>query len=209
MNQMNQQYPDQPGQQQQQQPTPAGMYAPPPPKKRSAGAKVGIGCGGAFGALVLIGIIAAVMGGSDAEPQADKPGKTATAPAKRQAQGDAKPAEAEPKETSKGKPKEKPKEKPEAAPTSPADQFKAFVAKNGSANEKAAIGHVTKVQGADEQNDILDSVDIYTDFTGGMLGPHQSEGKLIASVFADWKHSKNGLVTIYDAKGEILSNGNF
>ncbi|MFD3419992.1 hypothetical protein [Streptomyces decoyicus] len=198
MNQMNQQYPDQPGQ---QPPTPAGMYAPPPPKKKSTGAKVGIGCGGAFGALVLIGIIAAVAGGSDAEPQADKPGKAATAPVKGQARGNAKPAEAEPRE--------KPKEKPEAAHKSPADQFKAFVAKNGSANEKAAIGHVTKVQGADEQNDILDSVDIHTDFTGGMLGPHQSEGKLIASVFADWKHSKNGLVTIYDAKGEILSNGNF
>lgn len=193
MNQMNQQYPDQPGQ---QPPTPAGMYAP-PPKKKSTGAKVGIGCGGAFGALVLIGIIAAAMGGSDTEPQAGKPGKAATAPAKGQAQGDAKQAEAEPKE------------KPEVADKSPADQFKAFVAKNGSANEKAAIGHVTKVQGADEQNDILDSVDIYTDFTGGMLGPHQSEGKLIASVFADWKQSKNGLVTIYDAKGEILSNGNF
>ncbi|MEJ8646817.1 hypothetical protein WKI65_01715 [Streptomyces sp. MS1.AVA.3] len=198
MNQMNQQHPGLPGQ---QPPTPAGMYAPPPPKKKSAGAKVGTGCGGAFGALVLIGIIAAAMGGSDAEPQAGKPGKAATAPAKGQAQGDAEPAEAEPKE--------KPKEKPKAAHKSPADQFKAFVAQNGSANEKAAIGHVTKVQGADEQNDILDSVDIYTDFTGGMLGPHQSEGKLIASVFADWKQSKNGLVTIYDAKGEILSNGNF
>ncbi|BDH11513.1 hypothetical protein [Streptomyces hygroscopicus] len=194
---MNQQYPDQPGQ---QPPMPAGMYAPPPPKKKSAAAKVGIGCGGAFGALVLIGIIAAAVGGSDAEPQADKPGKpgkAATAPAKGKAQGAAEPAEAEPK----GKPK--------AAHTSPADQFKAFVAKSGSANEKAAIGHVTKVQGAEEQNDILDSVDIYTDFTGGMVGPHQSEGKLIASVFADWKQSKNGLVTIYDAKGEILSNGNF
>ena len=194
MNQMNQQYPDQPGQ---QPPMPAGMYAPPPPKKKSAAAKAGIGCGGAFGALVLIGIIAAAMGGGDAEPQAGKPGKAATAPAKGKAHGDAEPAEAEPKE------------KPKAAHASPVDQFKAFVAKNGSANEKAAIGHVTKVQGAEEQNDILDSVDIYTDFTGGMVGPHQSEGKLIASVFADWKQSKNGLVTIYDAKGEILSNGNF
>ncbi|WP_327707524.1 hypothetical protein [Streptomyces decoyicus] len=95
MNQMNQEHPGRPGQ---QLPTPAGVYAPPPPKKKSVGAKVGIGCGGAFGAL---------------------------------------------------------------------------------------------------------------DFTGGMLGPHQSEGKLIASVFADWKQSKNGLVTRYDAQGEILSNGNF
>ncbi|MFG2828349.1 hypothetical protein ACGFWI_12930 [Streptomyces sp. NPDC048434] len=192
-----QQFPAQPGQ---QPPTPSGMYAP-PPKKLGAGAKVGIGCGGAFGALVLIGVIAAAMSGSDTTSQADKPdkpSKAAAAPVKERAKGDAKPAE--------DKPKVKPKA---AAPKSPADRFKAFVAKSGSANEKAAIGHVTKVQGAEEQNDILDSVDIYTDFTGGLLGPHQSEGKLIASAFADWKDSKNGLVTIYDAKGEILANGNF
>ncbi|MCZ1011030.1 hypothetical protein [Streptomyces lydicus] len=202
---MNQQYPDQPGQ---QPPMPVGMYAPPPPpKKRSAAAKIGIGCGGAFGALVLIGIVAAALGGSDATTRADepaKPGKTA-APAKGQAKEDAKAAGVKPK----GKSEEKPKEKPEAAPESPADRFKAFVVQHGSANEKAAIAHVTKVQGAEEQNDILDSVDIYTDFTGGLLGPHQSEGKLIASAFADWKTSRNGLVTIYDAKGEMLANGNF
>ncbi|MEU8913083.1 hypothetical protein [Streptomyces nigrescens] len=194
-----QQYPSQPGQ---QPPTPPGMYAPPPPKKKGVGAKIGIGCGGAFGALVLIGVIAAAMGAGDTATQAEnKPGKTATAPAKERAKAGAEPAEA--------KSKEKPKGKPKAAPRSPADQFKAFVAKNGRANEKAAIGHVTKVQGAEEQNDILDSVDIYTDFTGGLMGPHQSEGKLIASAFADWKDSKNGLVTIYDVKGELLANGNF
>ncbi|UYB43622.1 hypothetical protein SLV14_006621 [Streptomyces sp. Je 1-4] len=194
-----QQYPSQPG----QQPSmPPGVYAPPPPKKKGVGAKIGIGCGGAFGALVLIGVIAAAMGGGDTGTQAEnKPVKASAAPAKERAKADAEPAEA--------KPQEKPKEKPKAAPRSPADQFKAFVAKNGSANEKAAIGHVTKVQGAEEQNDILDSVDIYTDFTGGLMGPHQSEGKLIASAFADWKDSKNGLVTIYDVKGELLANCNF
>ncbi|MCR8575240.1 hypothetical protein [Streptomyces sp. Isolate_219] len=57
-----QQYPSQPGQ---QPPTPPGMYAPPLPKKMGIGAKIGIGCGGAFGALVLIGVIAAAMGGGD------------------------------------------------------------------------------------------------------------------------------------------------
>ncbi|MGY5134705.1 hypothetical protein ACWGJW_20235 [Streptomyces nigrescens] len=197
-----QQYPSQPGQ---QPPTPPGMYAPPPPKKMGAGAKIGIGCGGAFGALVLIGVIAAAMGGDSGTQAENKPGKTATAPAKERAKervkGSAEPAEA--------KPEEKPEENPKAAPRSPADRFKAFVTKNGSANEKAAIGHVTKVQGAEEQNDILDSVDIYTDFTGGLMGPHQSEGKLIASAFADWKDSKNGLVTVYDVQGELLANGNF
>ncbi|MDC7335518.1 hypothetical protein [Streptomyces lydicus] len=183
-----QQNPAQPG----QQPPPPGMYAP-PPKKMSAGAKVGIGCGGAVGVIVVLAVIGAAIGGGGAASDAGKPDKVAAAPKQeRQAKEDAKPA------------KEKPK-----APASQADRFKAFVKKSGTAAEKSAIRHVTKVQGADEQNDILDSADVYTDFTGGLMGPHQSEGKLIASAFADWKDSKNGLVTIYDAKGEILSNGNF
>ncbi|MDT0609958.1 hypothetical protein [Streptomyces lancefieldiae] len=92
---------------------------------------------------------------------------------------------------------------------SQADQFKAFVAKNGTPTEKDAISHVTKVQGADEQNDILDSADVYTDFTGGIMGEGTGPAKLIASAFADWKQSENGLVTVYDADGEILGNGNF
>ncbi|MFB7326655.1 hypothetical protein [Streptomyces sp. NPDC056190] len=99
--------------------------------------------------------------------------------------------------------------KSDAAKGSQADQFKAFVNKNGTAKEKEAVAHVTKVQGADEQNDILDSVDVHTDFTGGLMGKGTGPANLIASAFADWKHSKNGLVTIYDADGELLGNGNF
>ncbi|MER6844350.1 hypothetical protein [Streptomyces platensis] len=197
-----QQPPSQPGQ---QPSNPYGMYAP-PPKKMSTGAKVGIGCGGAFGALVLLGIIGAALGGGSGTP-AEKPAEAAAAPAPERAKEKAEPADAKPEK--KDKAEKKAEKKPAPAPTSPADRFKAFVAKHGSPNEQAALGHVTKVQGADELNDILDSVDIYTDFTGGLMGPHQSEGKLIASAFADWKESKNGLVTVYDVKGEILSNGNF
>ncbi|MFJ9413148.1 hypothetical protein ACIRPT_03155 [Streptomyces sp. NPDC101227] len=189
-----QQYPTQPG----QQPQP-GMYPPPQPKKMGTGAKVGIGCGGAFAALLVIGIIGAVVGGGAGEPA--KVDKVAAAP-KHASKGNAKQAEDKPKTESK------PRAKP-AAPKSAVDKFKAFVAKNGTATEKAAAQHITKVQGADEQNDILDSVDIYTDYTGGIMGPHAADGKLIASAFADWKNSKNGLVTIYDKAGEILSNGNF
>lgn len=92
---------------------------------------------------------------------------------------------------------------------SQAEQFKAFVQKNGTAKEKEAVSHVTKVQGADEQNNILDAADVYTDFTGGMLGEGMGPAKLIASAFADWKQSDNGLVTVYDADGELLGNGNF
>ncbi|MCX5082219.1 hypothetical protein [Streptomyces sp. NBC_00401] len=92
---------------------------------------------------------------------------------------------------------------------SQAEQFKAFVAKNGTPKEKAAVTHVLKVQGADQQNDILDSADVYTDFTGGLMGEGSGPSKLIASAFADWKDSKNGLVTVYDADGEVITNGNF
>ena len=92
---------------------------------------------------------------------------------------------------------------------SQAEQFKAFVEENGTPQEKEAVAHVTKVQGADEQNDILDTADIYTDFTGGLMGEGSGPAKLIASAFADWKQSENGLVTVYDADGELLGNGQF
>ncbi len=65
------------------------------------------------------------------------------------------------------------------------------------------------MQGAEEQNDILDTADVYTDFTGGIMGEGMGPAKLIASAFADWKQSENGLVTVYDADGELLGNGNF
>ncbi|MFB8266268.1 hypothetical protein ACFC96_06595 [Streptomyces sp. NPDC055955] len=96
-----------------------------------------------------------------------------------------------------------------ASKASQAEQFKAFVAKNGTPKEKAAVAHVLKIQGADQQNDVLDSADVYTDFTGGLMGEGSGPSKLIASAFADWKDSKNGLVTVYDADGEIITNGNF
>jgi hypothetical protein len=92
---------------------------------------------------------------------------------------------------------------------SQADQFKAFVNKNGSAKEKAAAAHITKVQGADKQNDIMDTADVYTDFTGGLMGEGAAPAELITSAFKDWKQSKNGLVTVYDATGETITNSEF
>ncbi|MFI2910978.1 hypothetical protein ACG2OD_22445 [Streptomyces sp. PDY-4] len=103
----------------------------------------------------------------------------------------------------------KPAEDKGAEKASQAEQFKAFVRKNGTPQEKDAVSHITKVQGADEQNDILDAADVYTDFTGGIMGEGTGPAKLIASAFADWKQSDNGLVTVYDADGEIIGNGNF
>ncbi|MFE0784180.1 hypothetical protein ACFW4T_11620 [Streptomyces mutabilis] len=153
----------------------------------------------ALGAVVGIAVIGAVSansgdGGGEAKSDnrtsagaEEKPGG-----AKRDGTSDAKPAEDE-----------------AAEKASQADQFKDFVQKNGTPSEKEAVSHVTKVQGAEEQNDILDAADVYTDFTGGIMGEGTGPAKLIASAFADWKQSENGLVTIYDADGELLGNGNF
>lgn len=96
-----------------------------------------------------------------------------------------------------------------------AEQFKVYVAKNGTAPEKNAVKHVTKVQGADDKNDILDSTDVYTDFKGDLMDSGATgAAKLIASAFADFqasrgKDSKNGLVTVYNASGDILGNGKY
>jgi hypothetical protein len=150
---------------------------------------------GAFVGIVVIGAVSANSG--DADGGSTDKGTSASAEqqsgsTKSDAKSDAKPAE------DKGTEK-----------ASQAEQFKAFVQKNGTPQEKDAVAHITKVQGADEQNDILDAADVYTDFTGGIMGEGTGPAKLIASAFADWKQSDNGLVTVYDADGEIIGNGNF
>ncbi|WP_239008523.1 hypothetical protein [Streptomyces sp. Tue 6075] len=155
--------------------------------------------GGVFAFLIVIGIAAG--GGDDsADTKADT---VATAPDK----GDAKPAAPAKDEEKTEEPAAE--DKPAPKEQSQADEFKAFINENGTAAEKAAAKHIVKVQGADSDNGILDSASVYTDYEGGMMGPHQGSGKLLASAFADWKDSDNGLVTIYDKDGEILSNGNY
>ncbi|WTJ56593.1 hypothetical protein OH782_42470 (plasmid) [Streptomyces sp. NBC_01544] len=152
--------------------------------------------GGVFAFLIVVGIAA---GGGD-----DSSSKGSDTAASTPAKVDAKPAEkTNDKPAAPAKKKEAPKKLTQA------EQFKAFINKNGTDAEKAASKHITKVQGGDKNNNILDTADVYTDFTGGMMGPHQGEGKLLASAFADWRDSENGLVTIYDAAGELLSNGNY
>lgn len=154
---------------------------------------------GAVVGIVVIGVVSANSGdgGNGGRAATPPPPRTRTraAPATRPARPVAPPS---PTCGDKGTSK-----------ASQAEQFKAFVAKNGTPKEKAAVAHVLKVQGADQQNDILDSADVYTDFTGGLMGEGSGPSKLIASAFADWKDSKNGLVTVYDADGEIITNGNF
>jgi hypothetical protein len=149
------------------------------------------------GGIVALVVIGAAAGGNDdtSKPKAVKPAVVQS-------------------ETPKAASKPKATAKPKAAPKSVKEQFAAFVAKHGTPTEVAAVKHVTKVQGGDEINNILDTADVYTDYSGGMFGPHGNDGKLIASAFADWqksrgKSSDNGLVTVYDKDAETLSNGKF
>ncbi|MGW3745803.1 hypothetical protein ACWD62_35875 [Streptomyces sp. NPDC005146] len=214
---MSQQYPYNPNQPQQpqqgqppyqgqpyqgqQQPYPGGPAGypggpVPPQQKKSwfARHKALSIVGGVFLFFVIVGIAA---GGGD-DTSSNSSDTVATKPNKVDAKTDDKPAAPAKKEKA-----------PAPKKLTQAEEFKAFINKNGTAAEKAAAKHITKVQGADKNNDILDTAEVYTDFTGGMMGPHQGEGKLIASAFADWRDSENGLVTIYDNAGEILSNGNY
>ncbi|MGC0376824.1 hypothetical protein [Streptomyces sp. SAI-229] len=150
---------------------------------------------GAVVGIVVIGAASANSGDSDggsADTSTSASAEQRSGDTKQDGASDAKPAE------DKGTEK-----------ASQAEQFKAFVRKNGTPQEKDAASHVTKVQGADEQNDILDAADIYTDFTGGIMGEGMAPAKLLTSAFADWKQSDNGLVTVYDADGELLGTGNF
>ncbi|MCX5417282.1 hypothetical protein OOK09_36115 [Streptomyces sp. NBC_00059] len=167
--------------------------------------------GGLFGVFFVLVVIIGILAGGDTDPGSTASDTVATSPSDA---ADAKPGEeeagAEPAVPAKEAAEEPaPKPAPEKKELTQADEFKAFIAKNGTPAEKAAAEHIVKVQGADSDNGILDAADVYTDYAGGLMGPHQGDGKLLASAFADWKDSENGLVTIYDKDGELLSNGNY
>ncbi|MCM1943153.1 hypothetical protein NC239_33620 [Streptomyces sp. G3] len=90
-----------------------------------------------------------------------------------------------------------------------AEEFQECVGRTGTASEKKAVKHVTKVTGADEHNRIADLAEVYTDFSGGMMGDHAGDGRLIASAFTSCYKSANGLVTVYDKDGELLATDRY
>lgn len=188
-----QQYPQpqQPGWGGQQQPGyGAPQFQPQPPKKSNAGKIIGFGCLGVVALFVLIGIIAAVAGGGS-DNSADTSNKDKAVAASSTPKAD------------------KAKPTPAQETKSQAEKFKACVAKSGTPTEKKAVQHVTKVTGTDKRNDILDSAEVYTDFTGGLMGPHQGEAKLIASAFTSCYESDNGLVSVYGQDGDLIANANY
>ncbi|MFH9823456.1 MULTISPECIES: hypothetical protein [Streptomyces] len=207
---MSQQYPQQPHDPSQQQPgwggpsTPPGYGQPPfqplPPKKSNVGKIIGLGCAGIVGLFIAIGVISAVAtNGDDSTDTSNKDKSVAAADRPTTDAAKNEPAKEEPAK----------EEAPAESTKTQAEQFQACVAKTGTATEKTAVKHVTKVTGADKRNDILDAAEVFTDFSGGLMGPHQGDGKLIASAFTSCYESDNGLVTVYDKDGEILANANY
>ncbi|MEV4041453.1 hypothetical protein [Streptomyces sp. NPDC049744] len=91
------------------------------------------------------------------------------------------------------------------ATSTEAERFQECVGRTGTASEKKAIKHVTKVTGVDEQNGIADLADVYTDYAGGLMGGHAGDGRLIASAFTSCYKSANGLVTVYGKDGDLLA----
>lgn len=199
---MSNQYPQQPQQPNWgQQPTQPGFGYPQqpgypqPPKKRNIGKILGI-IAASFVGLIVIAAIAG--GGGDSTDSSNK--DKAVAVASDKPKGEEPAAEPAKDETAKEEP---------AEDKSQAEQFKDCVAKSGTPAEKTAVGHVTKVTGADKSNDILDAAEVFTDYSGGFMSENNGDAKLIASAFASCYESENGLVTVYGSDGDMISNGNY
>ncbi|MFD5635597.1 hypothetical protein ACFWJM_15860 [Streptomyces sp. NPDC127077] len=172
---------------------------PQPPKKFGAGKIIGFGCLGVIALIIALGAIgAAASGGSDStDNNKDKAVSAA----------DSKPkADHSQKAPTKKTPAE---EKPAEETKSQAEQFQACVAKSGTLTEKAAVKHVTKVTGADKRNDIFDSAEVWTDFTGGFMSDNSGDAKLIGSAFTSCYESDNGLVTVYGKDGDMIATANY
>lgn len=187
------QQPTQPGYGYPQQPYGQPPFQPQPPKKRSVGKILGI-IGAVFVGLIVIGAIAG--GGEDSTDNSNKDKAAAVTSDK-------------PKAAAEEPAKEQPADDKPAEEKSQAEQFKACVAKSGTGSEKAAVGHVTKVTGADKSNGIGDLAEVFTDFSGGFMSENNGDAKLIASAFASCYESDNGLVTVYGSDGDMISNGNY
>lgn len=103
---------------------------------------------------LVVGAVTGTPGSTDASP---KPSPTVTRTV-------AAPA---PTPTSSEQPASAPASKGEWTPQEWSRAFKAFTSKQGTAQQKAAVGHVTKIKGFDgndEDWDADDDVKIFTDF---------------------------------------------
>jgi hypothetical protein len=195
-----------------QYPQQPGWGTPPPmpqPPRRNTGRIVGFSCLGVLALFVVLGIVVAAVGGGDDDKKSTvSSGQAKDDSAKDDAakSGDDAKSDKGDKSGSGAKDDDKSDDK---STGSQADQFKACVAKKGTAGEKDAVEHVTKVTGTDKRNDILDSAEVFTDFTGGFMSANAGDAKLITSAFTSCYESDNGLVTVYGKDGDMITNGNY
>ncbi|QKY78588.1 hypothetical protein SEA_DRYAD_50 [Streptomyces phage Dryad] len=140
--------------------------------------------------LVAVAVIGSAVGGGDDKPKESKPAPTVAA----QPKAAAKASEPPPGQIA-------------------ADQFRECIQRTGMVAEKTGGTHVTKVQGTDTGSGPILIAEVWTNYVGGMFGPDAAKGKVLASAFATcYKLDPGegpGLVTVYDANGEILANGNY
>ncbi len=188
----------------------------PQPPRRNTGKIVGFSCLGVLALFVVLGIVVAAVGGGDDDKKSTASSSQAKDDSAKddaaKSGGDAKSDKGDKSDKSGTGAKDDDKsgaKSDEKATGSQADQFKACVAKKGTAGEKDAVQHVTKVTGTDKRNDILDSAEVFTDFTGGFMSANAGDAKLITSAFTSCYESDNGLVTVYGKDGDMITNGNY
>ncbi|MFF4927374.1 hypothetical protein ACFY2H_00415 [Streptomyces griseofuscus] len=173
------------------------------PKKQglSKGWKIALGV---FGGLFVIVLLGNLAGGKD------KTKSTATATSSSTQQEET-PVQKAQREIAEKKSSESVKgnSTPAQQGMTETERFKALVRDHGTTGEKAAVEHVTKVQVKSKMNNILDTAEVFTDFSGGMMGSDSGQCNLIASAFADAYTSENGLVSVNGEDGKLICTGNF
>lgn len=96
-----------------------------------------------------------------------------------------------------------------------AEMLKGFANDKGTPQEREAASHVNKVQ--DNGSDaLIPMADIHTNLSGDMFGPNGDVATLLVSLYMGLADEQGfatsdggGLVTVYNANGEVLTLGNF
>ncbi|MFJ8538852.1 hypothetical protein [Streptomyces sp. NPDC093591] len=85
-----------------------------------------------------------------------------------------------------------------------AQEFRSWVEKHGSAQQKDAAGRVSRIIG--EWNEQTGDAYISTDINGGktQVENPQSAATAIVEAFADWKDSDEGYASVYDVFGNAM-----
>ncbi|WP_330457983.1 hypothetical protein OIB37_14400 [Streptomyces sp. NBC_00820] len=85
-----------------------------------------------------------------------------------------------------------------------AREFRSWVEKNGTAQQKAAAARVDRIIG--EWNEQTGNAYISTDINGGktqVTDPQAAAGAIVKA-FASWKDSKQGYASVYDVFGNAM-----